>query len=450
MPSSRGGGDRHSNGGSRADGSPHAAGKLAPGMRLPRKVVAESQRERLMIAMIELVDRQGFPDTSVAELTARAHVSRSAFYEHFGSTEACFAAAYDTHVARCAGALISVYNTPGLQREPRAEAALGALTGFAQVWPAAARVCLGDILTVAGGAIERRAEARTAAQHMLAAALGQDGVHTELLPSLTTAAIGAVRRVVYTHLRDAPRHHKLPGLGGELLDWILTYDHRLSEPLAATGRSGQAGARADRRMQRSPGEGPRERIMRAILELAASKDSQSITHREIAATAQVSYGTFYKHFKDKQQAQLAACEAVREQLLRHGRDALAAAADWPTGVRDALAAYFNAAAADPDATRVMALDTLSLGRAGLQFHEERAEGIKSLLLNPSPPTGIKRPGATIPIALTGAIIEIIHEHALKRRIQRLPELVPELTYIALAPFIGAEHAAQIASEPLAA
>jgi AcrR family transcriptional regulator len=438
-------------------------GKLAPGMRLPREIVSESQRERLMIAMVELVDRQGFPETSIAEVATRAHVSRGAFYEHFDSAQECFAAAYDTHLARCSGQLVSAYNAPGLAPEGRVKAALEALAGLAQVWPAAARVCLADVLTVAHGTIERRAEASAAARIMLETVLDQEGGHAPIAPTLTTATMGAIRRATYTHLRERDRR-ELPQLSEELIGWLLSYRGQPAQTQtdrsSSSGVDGQAGdefARgqsptASRQVaETAPAEDsiraeqPRERIMRAILELAANKGGANVTHRDIANAAGVSYGTFYKHFQGKQAAQLAACEAVRERLAARVRATVAAAPDWPTGIRDGLAAYLDAAAADTAATRVMALDSLSLGRPGLAFLDKRAEGLKELLrpglrMRPDPHNSISE-------ALAGAILEIVHEHALQRRIEDLPDVHGELTYIVLAPFVGADDAARIAAEP---
>jgi AcrR family transcriptional regulator len=428
--------------------------KLSPGMRLPKGVVSESQRERLMIAMVELVDLQGFPDTSISEVTTRAHVSRGAFYEHFGSAEACFAAAYDTHVARCSGRLVSAYNTPGLPPERRVKSALEALTGLAQVWPAAARVCLADVLTVAHGTIERRAEASAAARVMLDAVLGEDTPHEGHAHSLTTATLGAVRRSTYVHLRERSRR-ELPQLGEELVAWLVAYQgpqpstasrgRRTQATRSAAGQARKQTARAGMQASTSiVGDDPRDRIMRAMLRLAASKGATNVTHRDIANTASVSYGTFYKHFQSKQAAQLAACEVVREQLAESVREASAGAPDWPTGIREGLSAYLQTAAADPAATRVMALDALSLGRPGLEFLDKRAEGLKEMLrpglsLHPDPPRSISD-------ALAGAILEIVHEHALRRRIEQLPGLHGELTYIVLAPFVGARDASSIAAE----
>jgi AcrR family transcriptional regulator len=72
---------------------------------LTREAVAESQRERLLRAMAEAVAERGYVNTPVAEVLARAHVSRESFYEHFANKEDCFLAAYDFAAETVMGAM---------------------------------------------------------------------------------------------------------------------------------------------------------------------------------------------------------------------------------------------------------------------------------------------------------------------------------------------------------
>jgi AcrR family transcriptional regulator len=67
-----------------------------PGGRhgIPREVVAESQRDRILKAMTIAAGRRGFRDAHITEVVHRAGVSRRTFYEHFKGKEECFAAAY--------------------------------------------------------------------------------------------------------------------------------------------------------------------------------------------------------------------------------------------------------------------------------------------------------------------------------------------------------------------
>ncbi|MFF2549475.1 TetR/AcrR family transcriptional regulator [Nocardia sp. NPDC058058] len=63
--------------------------------RLTRAEVADSQLARLYLAIIDAVAEHGYNAVSVADLVARAKISRRTFYELFDSKEACFAAAFE-------------------------------------------------------------------------------------------------------------------------------------------------------------------------------------------------------------------------------------------------------------------------------------------------------------------------------------------------------------------
>lgn len=65
----------------------------------PRRVVWESQRDRLLEAMANAAAEKGYAAVAVADVIARAGVSRKTFYEQFANKEECFLAAYDAGVA---------------------------------------------------------------------------------------------------------------------------------------------------------------------------------------------------------------------------------------------------------------------------------------------------------------------------------------------------------------
>lgn len=67
---------------------------------LSREFIAEHQRERLLAAIADLLDENGYDRTTVAAISTRAAVSKSDFYRHFKSKEECFFAAYDNAVKR--------------------------------------------------------------------------------------------------------------------------------------------------------------------------------------------------------------------------------------------------------------------------------------------------------------------------------------------------------------
>jgi AcrR family transcriptional regulator len=78
---------------------PDHEGELGPllGGRhgLSREQVVESQRERLLAAVVEVVAARGYGATKVAAIARRASVSSRDFYAIFDSKEACFLAALE-------------------------------------------------------------------------------------------------------------------------------------------------------------------------------------------------------------------------------------------------------------------------------------------------------------------------------------------------------------------
>jgi AcrR family transcriptional regulator len=80
---------------------PFGTGKLPSGRHgLPREVVVQSQRERMVESMITVVAKKGYTDTTVADIISEAGVSRATFYEQFADKEDCFIAAYGTVMDR--------------------------------------------------------------------------------------------------------------------------------------------------------------------------------------------------------------------------------------------------------------------------------------------------------------------------------------------------------------
>jgi AcrR family transcriptional regulator len=63
---------------------------------LSREEVERSQRERLLTAMADAVAAKGYIDTTVADVIARAGVSRASFYLLFSDKADCFRATYES------------------------------------------------------------------------------------------------------------------------------------------------------------------------------------------------------------------------------------------------------------------------------------------------------------------------------------------------------------------
>src|ERR1019366_4861910 len=132
-----------------------------------------------------LVERQGYPATSVSQLARRASVSRAAFYQQFANKEECFLAACEEVMARGAARILAAYRTPGLDWQARPRAALDAYLQHAQTWPQGMHICIADALSAGPRPLALRAQTMLAAQRMAERSLSQAPDHTPPSPNLT-------------------------------------------------------------------------------------------------------------------------------------------------------------------------------------------------------------------------------------------------------------------------
>lgn len=117
--------------------------------RLPRgrhglsdEFVSQNQRERLIVAVTECLFENGYDKTTVSAVGARAHVSKSDFYRHFASKDACFLSAYDAAVENLRERVLSACE--GDDWVEGVCAALAALLDFLASEPAQANLLLVD------------------------------------------------------------------------------------------------------------------------------------------------------------------------------------------------------------------------------------------------------------------------------------------------------------------
>jgi AcrR family transcriptional regulator len=167
-----------------------------------------------------------------------------------------------------------------------------------------------------------------------------------------------------------------------------------------------------------------------------------MTHQQIAAHAGVSYTTFYKHFENKQEALLGAYDAGAQRIVEAVVAAAAAAPDWPTALRNGLGAALQTLADAPAIARVRVIEITKLGPPGFQRLDSTLAAYDALL----GPGYEQAPGLSriLTEAILGAVTEVVYHYAQLEREDELPSLLGELTYIALAPFIGSEEAARVA------
>jgi AcrR family transcriptional regulator len=409
--------------------------KLRPGRGTPREEAERNQRDRLFAAMVATVAEKGYEGTTVADLVELSGVSRSAFYRHFEDKQACFLAAVEAMVEPTLKQLGADESAPpGIER---ARAAFASLMETIVAQPAAAKMCVVEVYAAGPeGAklVDRTLEAST----NLAAALLEQVPERKGMPrDLVRSIVGGVQKVIHKRLYRG-QEGELLDLVPQLWDWIFCYPVPPG-PLKARRRRNVKALPFEERQKLA---NPPERILRALAAVVADKGYPDTTVAEVVERASTSQRTFYEHFKNKEDAIVAALDSGSAHMLAAALPAFRRAPDWEHAVHDTIEAMFCWGAEEPEYARMGGVEMYAAGNRALDQREVVTEGMEGLLapgyeLKPDTP-------AIAGEAVGGALYTLLYDHVNKKGPETLPDLVPTLVYVTLAPFLDGRDAYEVA------
>jgi AcrR family transcriptional regulator len=226
-------------------------------------------------------------------------------------------------------------------------------------------------------------------------------------------------------------------LAPQLWDWVLCYPAPPG-PLNAAPRGNVRPLSFEERQAHSS---PQERILRALAAVVAEKGYPDTTVADVVDRASTSQRAFYARFKNKEDATLAALDSASSQMLAAALPSFRRAPDWKHGVHDTIEALFAFGAAEPEFARLGGVERDGAGQPALDQREIVIEGMEGLLapgyeLNPDvPPVAAE--------AVGGALHALLYDQVGRKGPEALPELVPTLSYLSLAPFLDAEEAYEV-------
>lgn len=191
----------------------------------------------------------------------------------------------------------------------------------------------------------------------------------------------------------------------------------------------------------------RERLLDAAVNVVAEKGYGATTVADLTKEAGVSRTTFYELFEDKEACFLAAYDTAADVLARRVAAAFETQEAWPDRVRAGLMAMLESLAVEPQVARLALVDVGSAGpraqrryRAALQrmtpFFDEGRDFA---------PGGRRLPANTSRMAI-GAVTGLVADEIEAGRTERLPDLLPEILFATLVPYVGPAAAAKEAGE----
>jgi AcrR family transcriptional regulator len=121
---------------------------------IPVDIGAQSQRRRIIDALIDSCAEKTYPATTIADIVRRASISRTTFYKRFPDKRGCFDAALDFCVEELRAAAISSHSSADSPADA-VRKATAAMLELMAANPALAQLTLGEAAAVEPAVIER-------------------------------------------------------------------------------------------------------------------------------------------------------------------------------------------------------------------------------------------------------------------------------------------------------
>ena len=403
-----------------------------------------------------VVARDGYPATKIGDVAGYAGVSRATFYEQFPNKEECLLAAQRELAQQLTNELTAAVHD-GEPGRP-AQSALIALVEFATREPLAFDVLMHEAMLAGPPAKDERDRLVGHLVHTIERAPLQTAAGGPAWDMSARMLLGGTIRLLTLCMR---RDEVLSPRVADLLAWYDAYLVSAGTPSWRELVPNPAMINAQPHDSTAPALhaslpkgrhrlGPevvrsvqRERIAYATAEAIRDKGYANITVADVVAAAGLSRDVFYAEFHDKRQAVERTVKLVFERLLA----ALAGAffgspGTWPEQVWQAGEAFAGFLESEPCLAHFLDVGTY----APPPDIERVDEFVLAFTVFVESGNSCRPKSEPVPRLISEAIVctvlEIVNFYIRRDRIGDLRGLIPNITYMVYAPFIGTRAAGE--------
>ena len=187
----------------------------------------------------------------------------------------------------------------------------------------------------------------------------------------------------------------------------------------------------------------RERLLEAAVRVVTAKGYAAMTVGDLTKEAGVSRTTFYELFEDKEACFLAAYDNAVEVLVRRVVRAYESEQDWPARAAAGLAVLLETLAEEPALARLSLVDVGNAGPAAQRRYRAALQRLTPLFDEGRDfaPGGRNLPANTSRMAI-GGVTGLLSDELVADRGEQLPELLSDVLFATLVPYIGPDAAAR--------
>jgi AcrR family transcriptional regulator len=182
----------------------------------------------------------------------------------------------------------------------------------------------------------------------------------------------------------------------------------------------------------------RERIVEALIEIAAERGYAETTVEMILERAELDRPAFHRHFRNKYDCFLSTWRDINEGCMHEMLEAFNSQEEWPDRLRAVACEIVDALRSDPSRA-AFAVEVLAAGDAARARRDMTMRVIASLIdagrNELDDPESVPHTTAE---ALAGSAYGQVYAKVVKGEAEALPELVPQLMSAAVIPYLGVE------------
>ena len=432
----------------------HAARAQPINTELP-KGRKSTQRERILNGMIAAANRDGYAGANVSAVIDQAGVSRPTFYDYFADRDECFLAAItDSHERLERDVRIAVSDQPP---EDAVQATIGAILAFSSEEPARAHFLMSESMAGGPRALDARDHGIRELERIIEDAHRKVAPTTPIPDVFPRILIGGIFRLLSSRLRRG--EPGLVGLSEDLERLSASYErpgskHRWRN--LTPGPPPPLSPFLPERQQDAPTSlGPgrpgiskeevaanhRERILHAAAQLASEKGYTATTIADITRGAGIDGRAFYALFIDKQDAFMTLHELGLQQVLNATASAFFAGASWPERIWEAGRAFTQFLEQNPLITHVGFVEAHAVGPGASQRVRDSHIAFAIFLQEGYLHVGKRPPPARAAVeAIITTLFEVVYHQARAGAEPQISGLLGHMTFLCLAPFLGAGEA----------
>lgn len=186
--------------------------------------------------------------------------------------------------------------------------------------------------------------------------------------------------------------------------------------------------------------GKRQRILRGMLLSVGTHGYERTTVQDAITNAGLYRQAFYDNFEDKQGCYLQAIDAGAAWIELAMRQAAAGEATWRGRLRGALGGLLTYLDEQPEIGRALIVEVHAAGPAAVEKRTEAMERAAAMMDLAREESEDAAPAISAEAVVAG-ILAVLHTRLAARQEEGFAQLLPELMYLAVLPYFGAEVAA---------